>query len=43
LEPSAFANMFKLLSIVPLVAGFALGISDELAPEFGYPAGVDVW
>jgi hypothetical protein len=35
--------MLKLLSILYLLVGSALSISDELAAELGYPAGVDVW
>ena len=35
--------MFKLLSVVSLLAGSVLSISDELATELGYPTGVDVW
>ena len=43
LEPSTFANMLNLLLIVYLLVGSTLSISDELAAELGYPAGVDVW
>lgn len=35
--------MLKLLSVVTLLVGLVASISDELAAELGYPAGVDVW
>ncbi|CZR55943.1 uncharacterized protein PAC_05831 [Phialocephala subalpina] len=37
------AIMFRLTWTISLLVGLALAISDELAAEFGYPAGVDVW
>lgn len=38
-----FASMLKLLSIVSLLAGFGDSRSNELRPNMGYPAGVNVW
>lgn len=38
-----FVRMFRLLSVLSLLVGCVISISDELAAEFGYPAGVDVW
>ncbi|CZT42723.1 uncharacterized protein RSE6_02666 [Rhynchosporium secalis] len=35
--------MFRLGTVASLFARCALAISPELAAEFGYPAGVDVW
>jgi len=40
---SFVANMLRLYSAIFLLVGYALAISPELAAEFGYPAGVDVW
>jgi hypothetical protein len=37
------AMMLEVVFVLSALAGLGSAISDVLAAEFGYPAGVDVW
>jgi hypothetical protein len=41
-DPKLMAAV-SIALFLSLLVGSVLAISDELAAEFGYPAGVDVW